>query len=299
MNVLVVSNPRSGSYSESRMVAIRRCAERSGIALTFLATVAGPDGFTVPLPDRPPDGVWVVGGDGTFNIAVQALVEKEWFETPLLLLPGGTANVLSHEFGILSGGSRVLPSRVLRDGVVRPMDVGVMNTTRGGRATSRVFLMSTGSGFDSAVTERVHAGLKSRFGRLAYLLSIARSTFDLGSLPRLRVTLPNGSKREGNWILVANATRYADNIRISEGDFADGRMEGFLFDLRSPLDLAARVASLAFRRVADEHRFSLLRGQSLSIEGARFAQVDGDLVEVDGRLEISFLPRQVRIHVLA
>lgn len=115
MTTWLVTNPRSGSYDADLVEAIRaRCAE-AGAPLARIIALGEED-----LPDRAAidaagvGRIMVLTGDGT----VSALAERlEGWDGELLVLPGGTMNLLAHALhgdaapvdivaGVLAGTAR-------------------------------------------------------------------------------------------------------------------------------------------------------------------------------------------------
>lgn len=232
----------------------------------------------VELPEEKPATVWVVGGDGTLNIAVQAMLLRDWIDVPIRLVPAGTANVLAAEFGVHNAGREVMS--------VRAMDVGMVNDT--------CFLMSVGSGVDAKVTELVQTGLKARIGRLAYVVSIFKALTALDRLPEIAITEPGGAQRSGNWLLVTNSSRYAGHMPISSGTLFDGEMEYFLFRIKNIGDFFRAATGLLRRRIEPG---KLRRGESLAVSGAEGFQVDGDFVALKKNSAIvTFHPKPISVY---
>lgn len=107
------------------------------------------------------DGVIVLGGDGTLNEVLPAVVGTPLF---VAIMPGGTANALAHELH--------LPLRL--DRAVKCLTGGCLRTVNVGRANDRPFLAMAGAGFDARIVESVSSRLKGRLGRLAYVLETVR-----------------------------------------------------------------------------------------------------------------------------
>ncbi len=160
---LLIYNPAAGnSIRLNQLSAICRLFDDRGWAV-------------IPHPTRGPrtaadvvreysadiDGVIVLGGDGTLNEVLPAVVGTPLF---VALMPGGTANALAHELQ--------LPLRL--DRAVDCLTGGCLRTVNVGRANDRPFLAMAGAGFDARIVESVSSRLKGRLGRLAYVLETVR-----------------------------------------------------------------------------------------------------------------------------
>jgi len=106
--------------------------------------------------------VYVWGGDGMVQRCVDAIAGSQ---TPLAIIPAGTANLFASNLGIPRDiGAAVAIG--LRGGR-RPIDVVRFNGER--------FAVMAGVGFDAAMIRDADGGLKDRLGRVAYVLSGARN----------------------------------------------------------------------------------------------------------------------------
>jgi diacylglycerol kinase (ATP) len=110
--------------------------------------------------------VFVAGGDGTLNEALNGLaqVEDALARVTLGVIPLGTGNDFAAALALPDDIDAVL--EVLLRGRVRPVDIGEVN--------GRLFVNASGGGFLADVSESVDPALKSVAGRLAYLLGGAK-----------------------------------------------------------------------------------------------------------------------------
>lgn len=109
------------------------------------------------------DAVFVLGGDGTANEALQGLVDTD---VPLGLLPGGGANVLARAIGLprdADEAARVQLER-LHDDHDERLGLGEVN--------GRLFGFQAGLGLDAGIVRRVeaHPGMKRWLRQLAFIL---------------------------------------------------------------------------------------------------------------------------------
>lgn len=144
--------------------------------------------------------VVAVGGDGTINEVAQALTGTP---VPLGVVPFGSGNGLARHFGIPLHPKRALA--LLERGTSVRMDVGRLN--------GKLFLCTTGIGFDAAVSERF-ASYKAR-GFMTYV----RSTLEVfaGYRPE-EIEIDWGEGRRVCTVFsatVANISQYGNNAYIA------------------------------------------------------------------------------------
>jgi diacylglycerol kinase (ATP) len=84
-------------------------------------------------------------------------------DTPMAILPGGTANVMSVELGMPNDLAAACRVACDPEHVIRMVDMGIVN--------GQHFILRVGIGFEAAMVEQADRELKSRFGIFAYLWS--------------------------------------------------------------------------------------------------------------------------------
>ena len=151
--------------------------------------------------------LFVAGGDGTINEAVQGLAGTE---TALAPLPAGTANVLCRELKI-PGGPEAAATAML-SGTPEKVTLGRAEAG-GGKENARWFLLMAGAGLDAAVVDHVNSGLKARLGVIAYFIE-ALLTGIRYRYPVITVQV-DGKPVHGTSMVVANAINYAAGFVIA------------------------------------------------------------------------------------
>ena len=231
------------------------------------------------------DFVFALGGDGTQRCVAEGLAGSE---TALAALPGGTVNIWCREAGIPLGLKAALLAHLT--GQVTSMDLG--------RAGARVFMLMASVGWDAAVTRRVSAAVKRRFGWAAYLMQA------LVAAPGFR--LVDARWRSGMavyerplaLIVVSNTRVYGGFVRVSPGALAnDGHFDMVALCPHSTpeaLQLAVRMA----RSKLNGHPCAITaRMAELQFETAGLPfQLDGDYA---GETPVSFRvePGALRVSV--
>ncbi|WP_155401348.1 diacylglycerol/lipid kinase family protein [Pseudoalteromonas luteoviolacea] len=143
--------------------------------------------------------VTVLGGDGTLNLVVNALLngnELDQIETPkrMAILPCGTGNDFARALGYSTKQWR----ESIFSGCARHIDVGKVNT--------RYFINMAGLGFNAEVVAAM-AG-KKRFGALSYTLYGVAKLFTYRGVT-LKV---NGFEQEVMMCLFANGRHFAAGL---------------------------------------------------------------------------------------
>jgi diacylglycerol kinase family enzyme len=184
-----IYNPASGrGVSQSQLETVRQILSASAANVRLAPT--GLPGHATELARQAAiegcDLVAVCSGDGTVNEVVQGLAGRG--PTALLVLPGGTANVLINELGLPADPIRA--ARLLPHLVAKPVRLGRAAFSNDG--SSRYFLLMCGAGLDAAIADRVSQPLKRTMGRAAFWLAGAQ--FFLERFPRVRVSTADSSK---------------------------------------------------------------------------------------------------------
>jgi diacylglycerol kinase (ATP) len=141
------------------------------------------------------DVVAAYGGDGTVMEVAQGLFGSD---TPLAILPGGTANLMSVELGVPKNLAQAAAIAADPKSRVRMVDAGLF----GGQTH---FLLRVGLGFAARKVEIADRDLKDRFGIMAYSIGALKA---LGSTEtaNYRLTLDGQEyETQGFTCLVDNA----------------------------------------------------------------------------------------------
>jgi diacylglycerol kinase family enzyme len=245
--------------------------------------------------DRGSDVVAVLAGDGTLNEAAEGLATTG---TALAPLPGGSTNVYARTLGIAASpteaASRLLAS-LRRRAFVR-IGLGVANGRR--------FLFHAGIGFDAAVIERVETKrpLKRYIAHPLYVAAAFDTWFRRYDRKRQRfdITLPNGETVAGaGFAIVSKTAPYTylgtRGLIVAPEAGLNSALSLTAFQSMDPLTLMGGAASAMLsgrflaRRGGIVHHSGLTE---LDVNATRpFPwQVDGEVVAMTNRLEISYEP---------
>ena len=209
-----IYNPSAGrGTGQSKLDAIRQILSSAVRDVRLAPTELS--GHATELAERAAVGgcdlVAVYSGDGTVNEVVQGLAGRE--SPALLVLPGGTANVLANEVGLPTNPLRV--ARLLPQLAAKPVRLG--RAVFSGDGSSRYFLLMCGAGLDAAVAARVSKSLKRRLGQAAFWLAGAR--FSLQRFPRARISgVENGAGSPSCGLVVVSKSRlYGGGLVLTPG----------------------------------------------------------------------------------
>jgi YegS/Rv2252/BmrU family lipid kinase len=267
----IIVNPVSGhGRSLKKAKKVQRLLDQSGLDVEIFLTEAAGHGRILANEIAASVEVLVcVGGDGTVNEVTNGVVDGG-HDTPILVIPTGTANVIFREIGL----PRDLESQVKLavDSPVRLFDLG--------RAGERFFIMCAGAGFDAAIVDTISkTRTQSGITMLSYIMPTLRETFRY-PFPRMRVTIDGKDFDEGStFVVIANMQRYGGVFHLcKDASPDDGMLDVCCLHGTRVRDLA-RYAWGAFRQnLMDYNDIVFYRGKQIKLEADErvLVQVDGD-----------------------
>jgi diacylglycerol kinase (ATP) len=209
--------------------------------------------------------LFVWGGDGTAQRSIDALAGSE---TPLAIVPAGTANLLATNLGIPQDIEQAV-SIGLR-GERRKLDVGRFNGER--------FAVMAGAGFDASMIQEADGSVKDRLGRVAYVWSGSRNLRAKPFNAKIAVDGVPWYAGAASCILVGNVGRLFGGIEVF-GDARpdDGRLEIGVVNADGVVDW---VRTLARTAVGQAERSPLVQATSATKVKAKLDRKV--LYEVDG-----------------
>jgi YegS/Rv2252/BmrU family lipid kinase len=162
-NIRIIINPAAGT-GESILPVINAAMKEAGIKWEASITHKAGDAiqFAKAALKEGIDAIAVYGGDGTLMEAISGLIGSE---IPLVILPGGSANVMAAELGIpddLKEACELLSHGPLE---TKTIDVGQFD--------KRYFIVRISIGFEADVVKGADRETKNKIGIFAYFLSAA------------------------------------------------------------------------------------------------------------------------------
>jgi YegS/Rv2252/BmrU family lipid kinase len=255
--VRIVINPASG-VAEPVLSVLNDVLGPAEIEWDVVVTHEGGDAATAAreAAELGFDVVGVYGGDGTVGEVASALADGG---PPLLLLPGGTGNVLAEELGIppmLADAAALIVGDAYR---IRRIDLG--------RAGDRLFVVRLTMGFEVEMVAASSGEMKGRYGWLAYALA-GLQTLTEPPTATYSITVDGQThERDGMAALIANSAgtgrpgvRIADDVDVSDGhlDVVVVRMP----ELQDWLGSAADAVAGRESRTMDHWRGTEIRVES-------------------------------------
>jgi YegS/Rv2252/BmrU family lipid kinase len=162
-NIHIIINPAAGE-EEAILPFINASMKEAGITWEAFITHQAGDGikFARAAVKKGVDALAVYGGDGTVIEAISGLIGSE---IPLIILPGGSANVVATELGIPKDFKEVCTLLSHGSLETKTIDVGQFDT--------RYFITGISLGFGADLVKGADRETKNKIGILAYFLSAA------------------------------------------------------------------------------------------------------------------------------
>jgi diacylglycerol kinase (ATP) len=217
--------------------------------------------------------VCVVGGDGTLAEVATGLAGSD---TPLCIIPRGTANQVAQNLGI--------PRRL--EAAVHIAVHGSATAVDLGWANGRSFALVAGAGFDAAVMRTATRPLKRSFGFGAYIYAAVKEA--LNAAPARFHIEADGRAVEIDavTVMIANVgelfTAYVP-LRFSltprpTSSWQDGLLDVLIIAPRNPPELARMLWHSAHRRFGGDERLLHFQARDVRIDTATPVpvQIDGD-----------------------
>jgi len=287
----IIINPAAGA-EEAILPVINLSMKEAGIIWEGFITHEAGDGikFARAAVKEGVDALAVYGGDGTLMEAVSGLIGSE---VPLVILPGGSANVAATELGIpkdLKEACNLLGHGQLE---TKTIDVGQFDM--------RYFITGISLGFGADIIKGADRVTKNKFGILAYFLSAA------AALKKTKKTVYHLKidgqeyKLEGLTCIITNVGNLGfTKISLDKHiDISDGFLDVVILR-KVNLGLLKHIAVTLLKRERP-HNLELVqhwRGKEISISSSpkQTAQCDGEVLE-KMPLHIKIIPGAIKVLV--
>ena len=234
---IVIYNPNSGKVLRAKFLReYQAVLAQYGYQARIIGTEYRGHAKEIATHLQPVDLVISMGGDGTFNEVMTGNLARV---KPLVLahIPVGTTN----DIGVMFGYGKDLKQNLLDllDGVVRGMDIGLIN--------GHPFVYVAGFGKFMQISYETPGKLKKTYGQAAYFLEGVKDFFRPTKLYKLTYGV-NGIEKQGyySFMLISNANRIAgiDNF-YKDVKLDDGQFEVLFCNFRKAIDIIRTLGLLA------------------------------------------------------
>ncbi|MEY3148896.1 MAG: hypothetical protein RL029_170 [Actinomycetota bacterium] len=231
----------------------------------------------IAIRDKDLNGLIVIGGDGTINLAVQSLARTN---LPLAVIPAGTGNDFARTLGI-NIEDPISNLELYFNSPASSIDLGVVG--------GRYFVQILSTGFDSLVNERANA-LPLVKGRMKYNISILLELLKFKP-KNYRFRVDDVSfESKAMLIAVANGTSYGGGMLISpKSDPQDGILDVMIVGPVSKLEFIKVFPKVYRGRHINHPAVKFLSGKCIEIDSDAIAYADGERIG----------PLPVRVEILA
>jgi len=300
LRAFLVYNPAAGRYP-SRLLTERaaKALREQGWEIYIEQTLNSSHiaQLATQAVDEDMDAFIVVGGDGSINHALPALIDTR---TALGVLPAGTANVWAQELGLPGlSWTRWMAleesARRLLYAKICCVDVGMCN--------DRPFLLWAGVGLDAFIVHRIEP--RKRWGKHFAIAHYATSAIWSASLwhgLNLRVNI-DGREVSGHFLMgvVSNIHLYAGGFAQLSPDarLDDGLMDFWLFKGETIGDVVQRAWELwsgHHNRSDMVERFTF-QNLILESDSPMYVQMDGEPMEAPDQITIMIRSKALRVLV--
>ena len=277
--LFILHNPNAGPTARRHYHSILNLLRNAGTQTELAETSCRGEGMRVTADAARSggfDAIVAAGGDGTVHDAAEGLLGSD---TPLGIIPMGTANVFAREAGLPFSPERI--AHTLLYGTVRAIPVGQIN--------DRPFLFVVGIGFDAEAVAHFEASGTRQLGQLSLVGPVIRALRSHRNVT-LRVTT-DGGRNEAQWVIVTRVQRYAGgfilcrNAALTKTKFYVLRFMGSGRFVR-----LRQLAALACGLIGFDPR--------VRVEVADWVRVEGKSdtpVQADGEM-LGKLPVQISLH---
>jgi YegS/Rv2252/BmrU family lipid kinase len=282
-NAFLIYNPNAGKLNRTRDNLLQRTIEglkTEGHNVTSLATTGPRVAATMAREciDKGADLILAAGGDGTINEIANGMVG---LDTPLAILPGGTANVLAVELGI----GVDMPKAARNISTLLPVRIGVGLLEN--QTEQRHFVLMAGAGLDALIVYNIDAKLKASLGKVAYWVA---GFSRLGKpMPEFEVRI-DGEDLRCSFALISRVRNYGGDLWIARNaSLLSDKFEVVLFQGSNSLPYMKYLMGVVTGRLGRMRGVRLIHTTSVEVQCASdpriYVQIDGEFA---GRLPVRF-----------
>jgi diacylglycerol kinase (ATP) len=237
--------------------------------------------------------IFILGGDGTFQLLVNAVGCRP--QIILGVIPAGGGNDLAASLGLPANPLKA--AALLLKGEIFELDVAQVRTADG---KERLYTGGGGVGLDSEAAKYANGAYRNLPGRFRYLIAAIRALFSFRAI-EAQVTLCGDEteilKAKALLVGVLNTPSYGGGLFLApEAKTDDGDLDLVLLEDLSVPRILALLPLLAFTGQLKTQRLSRFRTTNIRIETDPpcWFHGDGELLGMTP-VEISVLPKAIRV----
>ena len=172
------------------------------------------------------DYLIIVGGDGSFNFAINKIIKYNLENKILGFIPSGTANILKYETKIPETADYILNFLTLSK--VKKINLVQINES--------YFFLMAGIGFDAKIVASINTKIKKYLGKIIFFLKGLQHFLFLKN-NKIEIEI-NNEKILADWVLCANSKYYAGPYSITnETNIFEDKIVVFIFKNLTRLNL--------------------------------------------------------------
>lgn len=224
-----------------------------------------------------------VGGDGTVNEIARAMIHSN---AVLGIVPKGSGNGLARELHIPMDARRALD-------LIAKQHISTIDCCK---ANGRIFFCTCGVGFDAAVSQKF--ANEKRRGSLTYIKNTIEEYLSYKPEPYELLVDNQTIKEKAFLVACGNASQYGNNAFIApHANIQDGQMDITILSPFTPLDIAPLAIQLFTKQIDRNSKIKTLKGKEVVIirQKPGVMHLDGEPVMAESRIEISVIPRSLRV----
>lgn len=285
-NIRAIINPISGVGSKRKIPKlIEQAFEETDytVEIAFTEYPGHASELTRDALDKGVACIIAVGGDGTVNEIARTMVHSDAI---LGIIPKGSGNGLARELHIPMDVRRAI------DLIVK----GHVSTIDCCKANDRIFFCTCGVGFDAAVSQKFAE--EKRRGSLTYIKNTVEEY--LSYQPEsYELLIDNQSVKEQAFLVACgNASQYGNNAFIApHANIQDGEMDITILSPFGPLDIPPLAIQLFTKQIDKHSKIKTFKGKNVTIirQHPGVMHLDGEPIMADGRIDISIIPKSLRV----
>jgi diacylglycerol kinase (ATP) len=274
---LILANPTAGGgLAQDALPRLKRFATKSGWRVELRSAGSSTEFSDTAREEalRGRQRIFALGGDGTFQVLLNALAGNPHIS--IGVLPAGGGNDLASALGLPLDPVKAAEA-ILQNGEVRALDAARVRTADG---VERLYMGGGGVGLDAEAARYASGVYRKIRGRTRYLLSAIRALSGFHPVG-VRITLQDSTREtiEGKALLagVLNTPSYGAGLRLAPAaNLEDGQLDLVILGDLSLLEILKVLPVLAVSgEIHTRHirRFSI---QQARIETDRPCLFHGD-----------------------